>query len=110
MNRAQQAYRLENAAFAPTVAELNLGITEKTANYSYAVGTNDANEAHANATPADPVTLRGYRGLTYIKLDNLKNATTAALLCVGDPGEGVPGATVDQPGKQAALAKDCNLK
>jgi type II secretion system protein G len=110
MNRAQQAYRLENAAFAPTVAELNLGITEKTANYTYSVSTADANEAHADGDPADPVTLRGYRGLTYIKLDNLKNATTAALLCVGAPGDGVPGSTVTDPGEQTAEATDCEVK
>lgn len=110
MNRAQQAYRLENAAFAPTVSELNLGVAEKTANYSYSISTANANEARADATPADAVTLRGYRGLTYIKLDNLKNATTAAVLCVGEPGNGVPSATVTTPGTAAAVADSCNLK
>ena len=37
MNRAQQAYYLENSEFAPQPAELGLGIQTSTENYSYTV-------------------------------------------------------------------------
>jgi len=120
MNRAQQAYRLESGSFAPGIPELNLGISDTTDNYTYRVtnqtpsaalsGTHNPNFIFADATPNDIVTLRGYRGMTYIQQDTLKNATTSAVLCVGQPNQGVPQATVTQTNLQAVTMSGCLLK
>lgn len=37
MNRAQQAYYLENKAFSNSLADLGLGISEQTVNYQYSI-------------------------------------------------------------------------
>jgi type IV pilus assembly protein PilA len=39
MNRAQQAYYMENGQFSPNVGLLGLGISDSTVNYDYLVGT-----------------------------------------------------------------------
>jgi len=117
MNRAQQAYRLESSSFASSIPLLNLGISDTTDNYTYRVthvtpsgaltATHNPNFIYADATPNDVVTLRGYRGITYIQQDNLNNATTAAVLCVGQPNSGVPQGTVDQTNLKAVTMSNC---
>jgi type II secretion system protein G len=111
MNRAQQAYRLENTAFADTIPLLNLGIAETTDNYTYTVSDTSGTLAYANAEPTDAVTLRGYRGVTYILLDANSNATTGAVLCIGSPGEGTPAsATVTGAGTDTVALSGCSTK
>ena len=102
MNRAQQAYRLENREFADSIARLNLGIRGETEFYSYTIdrGSEPASVAYADATPNDPVLL-GYRGAVYTLQDELGNSTTTAVLCVGDPGS-VPDDEVSNPGASDA--------
>jgi type II secretion system protein G len=117
MNRAQQAYRLESSSFADSIPALNLGISDSTDNYTYRVtnqtpsaalsGTHNPNFIYADATPNDAVTLRGYRGITYIQQDTLNNATTAAVLCVGQPNSGVPQGTVTQTDLKAVTMSGC---
>jgi type IV pilus assembly protein PilA len=108
MNRAQQAYRLENRTFADTVPRLNLGIAESTENYVYTVdiSTNPASVAIADATMQDPV-LIGYRGVVYTLQDNLGNSTTTAFLCVGAPNS-VPSSSVSNPGAANATLSNCD--
>ena len=109
MNRAQQAYRLENREFADTVPRLNLGIATETDNYEYDVDRpsgEEASVAFADADMQDPVLL-GYRGVVYTLQDNLGNSTTTAVLCVGTPNS-VPGATVNNAGADNAAVDDCN--
>jgi type IV pilus assembly protein PilA len=52
MNRAQQAYYLENSAFASTVTNLGLGIQTQTVNYQYTIagGTGAASAASPDGT------------------------------------------------------------
>jgi type IV pilus assembly protein PilA len=88
VNRAQQAYRLENPTFSPDIPQLGLGIQETTAFYEYEVGPDPANAfgAVVTATPTDPVLL-GYAGLTYALQDAGQNTTTSAILCKGGADE-----------------------
>ena len=101
MNRAQQAYRLENTSFANNVPLLNLGIPESTKNYTYTVANAGQFRADALGTMTDPV-LRGYQGVVYSREDNLGNSTTTAFLCIGTPGN-VPDAGVTTPGTTGAV-------
>jgi len=114
MNRAQQAYRLENTSFANTIPLLNLGIASSTDNYTYAVNADasvaQTNLMHADATPKDQVTLRGYRGMTYIQLDANNNATTGAVLCIGAPNTGVPTASVTGTATTTPALTGCSTK
>ncbi len=62
INRGQQAYRLENPVFAPTLDDLDVGISTSTDNYTYAIaGTPTGVQADVTATPKD-VVLKGFRG------------------------------------------------
>ncbi|WP_375512329.1 type IV pilin-like G/H family protein [uncultured Nostoc sp.] len=87
MNRAQQAYFLENAAFTSTMDQLGLGIRTQTENYAYAINGNTTQVAN-NGISLKPV-LKSYQGVV-IKSTVLSTseATTLAVLCqsnnVGD--------------------------
>jgi len=67
VNRAQQAYRLENASFADSLEDLNIipgtsGNSAQTDNYDYAIPSGaSATGADVTADPRDAA-LRGYRG------------------------------------------------
>ncbi len=103
INRAQQAFRLEQTEFSENVSDLGLGIKVETDYYHYGngVGGNGEGLPTANvgltvdlanafkdgvaiyAAPRDN-TLKGYAGATYTLLDNGGNATTTAVLCTSD--------------------------
>jgi type II secretion system protein G len=84
VNRAQQAYRLENPVFSDAIPLLGLGIQETTDFYAYAVVSANTQQAGVSATPSDDVLL-GYMGAAYVTTDGGGNATTTALLCKGEP-------------------------
>ncbi|MBW4652738.1 MAG: type IV pilin-like G/H family protein [Kaiparowitsia implicata GSE-PSE-MK54-09C] len=87
MNRAQQAYFLENNQFAPKLTNLELGI-RNTDNYSYNIpnATSGANaEATAKATPVNAV-LKGFSGRTWVDTTVNQDATTLAIVCEGTVG------------------------
>jgi len=100
VNRAQQAYRLENRSFSNALDNLSLGIPESTGNYIYGLadgtpGTLLGTGSHAViiASPTD-INLRGYGGLVYATVDVATgNATSTALLCTSTPGN-IPTLTV----------------
>ncbi|WP_375501839.1 type IV pilin-like G/H family protein [uncultured Nostoc sp.] len=80
MNRAQQAYFLENAAFTTTMDQLGLGIRTQTENYVYKVAgdtTLVTNNALSLKAP-----LKSYTGVV-VKSTVLSTseATTLAVLC-----------------------------
>ena len=102
LNRGQQAYRLENPAFATKISQLGLGIQTSTKFYTYggggegsfedatAAATTAANHiplaGRMRAVPNDEALL-GYSGVTYLLKDVGGNATTTALVCKGSgPG------------------------
>jgi type IV pilus assembly protein PilA len=117
VNRGQQAYRLENPEFAPTIDLLGLGIQTKTKFYVYGDGdkggtatpndtielSNFSEGAGVQAAPIDTVLL-GYAGATYTLQLQDGNATTTAVLCTGEnPGE------IDAPGLTGGGTKTAKL-
>lgn len=91
MNRAQQAFYLENATFTTDMSSLGLGIQPTTQNYDYTIGTS-ANTTAANGSVAQnkgtalQTALKGYSGgvaLTSVA-GNPNDITTSAILCEAD--------------------------
>ncbi|MBN3991330.1 MAG: prepilin-type N-terminal cleavage/methylation domain-containing protein [Nostoc sp. NMS2] len=83
MNRAQQAFYLENASFTSSIGALGLGIATQTVNYNYQVtltGTSVAtNQAIVRNTSAP---LKSYLGGVEVTTQQTTNeATTVAVLC-----------------------------
>ena len=114
MNRAQQAYFLENAQFTTSMDQLGLGIRTQTENYAYVVNGN--NTLVANNGLSLKATLKSYMGVTVKSVVlSTSEATTLAVLCqskdVGDlsasKGTGLAGATIAQTAT-APLQPDCN--
>ncbi|MEH2437552.1 MAG: type IV pilin-like G/H family protein [Nostoc sp.] len=92
MNRAQQAYFLENAAFTSTMDQLGLGIRTQTENYAYAINGNTTLVAN-NAISLKSV-LKSYQGVVLKStVSSTSEATTLAVLCqsnnVGDQSSSV---------------------
>jgi len=82
MNRAQQAYYLENSEFGSTVQLLGLGIQTQTVNYSYGVelGNTSTSVNIYGATLKKP--LRHYQGRVWLgTVIETSEATTLAMLC-----------------------------
>ena len=87
MNRAQQAYYLENTGFTSSIGALGLGILTQTVNYSYgsvvgaATGTGAVvtNQASVNLSTAP---LKSYvGGVEQTNVGATSDATTIAVLC-----------------------------
>jgi hypothetical protein len=84
MNRAQQAYYLENSEFGSGVDNLGLGIQTQTTNYSYIVTLDNANSAVSNFGTPQPTkkALKHYNGRVWLgTVATTSEATTLALLC-----------------------------
>ena len=75
-NRAQQAYRIENASFASNSTALNLGLPDSTANYSYVVN-GGTDTASINAKALDATSLKSFAG----GLSVLASGATGAVAC-----------------------------
>ncbi|MDF5734213.1 MULTISPECIES: type IV pilin-like G/H family protein [unclassified Nostoc] len=84
MNRAQQAYYLENTAFTSSIGTLGLGIATQTVNYKYAavvdtLGTTVANQGIVILATAP---LKAYIGGVELTTQAATSeATTIAVLC-----------------------------
>lgn len=103
--RGQQAHRLENSQFATDAADLALGLTVDTNNFTYenAGGTAGSGTAGAfsnepegdfatsvswYANAKDQNAVRNYGAAAYTTEDAEGNATTVTVLCEGDtPGD-----------------------
>ncbi|MGD1853126.1 MAG: type IV pilin-like G/H family protein [Leptolyngbyaceae cyanobacterium] len=101
INRAQQAYFLENNEFATQGAftQLGLGIDTDTVNYNYSVATDANNDSYALSV-ADPEgqALKAYGGAVKLgTVEGTGEATTLALLCeaLKAPIEGGSNPTAD---------------
>ncbi|MBD2424947.1 type IV pilin-like G/H family protein [Phormidium sp. FACHB-1136] len=126
LNRGQQAYRLENPAFAPKIAQLGLGIQTTTKFYTYGAGgdgwfesaetapTGTAPTAVATHIPLvaliravpNDTALLGYGGLTYLLKDVGGSATTTAVICKGSLGA-APTPNVTGALTAGAAAQNC---
>lgn len=88
MNRAQQAYYLENSTFAPTLPLLGLGIPEDTDNYDYTLsaiattnGVGITSQGKPKSTSANPSSVKAYIGGVQVLSDGGGNANSKAILC-----------------------------
>ena len=99
INRAQQAYRLENNDFAESLAELAIGIPQQTSNFEYSVQVGSS-VANAIAEPLDS-SVPGMLGVAYVAQVENGQATTVAFVCRSDtPGETPPPYAAPPPSNQ----------
>ncbi len=80
MVRGQQAYHLEEGAFAETLEDLALGIEPETDNYFYEIVNVDGETAYLTATAKNPE-LNSLSALVYVNDDG---SSTAYAVCVTD--------------------------
>jgi type IV pilus assembly protein PilA len=82
LNRAQQAYFLENGSFVTTLSALGVGIKSQTVNYLYSITGDDASSPNVvnNKAVAQAKALKSYLGLNRT-LEG--DANTSELLSVG---------------------------
>jgi len=91
MNRAQQAYYLENDKFGDSISKLELGIKTQTENYNYSVRlTPNAAFNYAQSRKSDA---KSYVGAVTVKIDKATGEKlTEAILCeANSPGLIIPG-------------------
>ncbi|MEH2412800.1 type IV pilin-like G/H family protein [Nostoc sp.] len=84
MNRAQQAYYLENNSFTASIGSLGLGIATQTVNYQYVAVTLSGNSVVTNQAIVNLTTapLKSYvGGVEVTNQAATSEATTIAILC-----------------------------
>ena len=85
MNRAQQAYYLENTQFAlsSNFGNLGLGVATQTTNYKYMISSASTATAVTNQakTVIDLAPLKSYVGGVMVGVSSSSEATTLAALC-----------------------------
>ncbi|MFN6559760.1 MAG: type IV pilin-like G/H family protein [Nostoc sp. ChiSLP01] len=80
MNRAQQAYFLENGEFSTGLDSLGMGIRSQTENYKYVVSGNTTGVANNGTSLKSP--LKSYVGVVNLSTQSgTSEATTLAILC-----------------------------
>ncbi|MFB8791237.1 MAG: type IV pilin-like G/H family protein [Potamolinea sp.] len=102
MNRAQQAYYLENDKFTNSFDELGLGIATQTDNYSYSVRVTP--KAVYNYGTPRKNTLKSYVGVVFVsRIETTGEQTTRAILCEAkSPGTKLP----KMPSDETILSKE----
>ncbi|NEQ86662.1 MAG: prepilin-type N-terminal cleavage/methylation domain-containing protein [Moorea sp. SIO2I5] len=99
MNRAQQAYYLENDEFVITTdsfGELGLGVATQTENYKYGMTGDNTGDNPAASNYADTVKpkapLKTYQGVVVLgQIKETSEATTLAVLCEAKKAVGIEG-------------------
>ncbi|MDY6940328.1 MAG: type IV pilin-like G/H family protein [Cyanobacteriota bacterium] len=99
VNRAQQAYRLENTEYASDFTTLEIGIPTQGNNYTFGV-TADQTEAKVGAFPRDASTLNAYAGLVQVT----QGQSLAAACQTSEPSATLP--TIQSP-VSGDLEADC---
>ena len=100
VNRAHQAYRLENNEFTNDFVKLGVGLPTETNNYKMTITEASGTVATTEAEPQD-VSLKGYAGQVAI----LDTGATGTVLCESDDAGKVPGATANAEGGDCAGGK-----
>ena len=91
--RAQQAYFLENSAFATNFAKVELGINTNTKNYAYTLAGITQSTVAILGTSANTNTLRSFVGGVGVGTASSGEATTLGVLCRGTSPAKVPAAS-----------------
>lgn len=99
MNRAQQAYHLENNKFATTISELGLGIKPETDNYRYQIiAQKDSTGSVMMTATAKRSELRSYTGAVFaVKTQDNQDTLTIAGICETDKPSTTPPAMPKTP-------------
>jgi len=88
LNKAQQAYYLENSRFASNFGQLGVGISAETGNYSYKVAVVNTRSARSTASGKD-TRIRSYTGAVFV-IGSGNNATTIAGICESNRASRTP--------------------
>ncbi len=106
INRAQQAFFLENNRFAISTAELGFADENTDQNYIYTVTLDSIGTM--TSTKATPVnqTLKGYAGVVFTTMDPSGDARIYSLICQGEPAQ-APSPTVANAQGDVQIA-NCN--
>jgi type IV pilus assembly protein PilA len=89
LNKAQQAFYLQNGRFAEDMTELNAGIPATTTNYTYSTSstaTGVTSRATSTASLLPGSSLRGYVGLIQLAVNENGEASSEAILCESAAG------------------------
>ena len=98
INRAQQAYRLENIDFAATLEDLQVGLPSETYLYSYAIESQpDPGLSVMTTARAKEEGLRSYTGAVFV----IETGSTISIICETDT-------TSMTPPEMPAPPKDAN--
>jgi hypothetical protein len=89
INRGQQAFHLENSRFAPTLAELELGISETSEKYRYAVSVTEKDMTVATAT-AKQGGLKSMTGAVFVTEVEGIGETTVSIVCLSNGSTQTP--------------------
>jgi prepilin-type N-terminal cleavage/methylation domain-containing protein len=84
MNRGQQAYYLQNTAFADNITTLELGIPTETNFYTYSsetAGEGTDAEATSLGSPKEGKTVKSFSGLVWLEDVDGEGVTTRARVC-----------------------------
>lgn len=90
MLRAQQAYHLENTAFAPTIADLGLGLPAEGTNYSYALEVQPDGTSVIITATAQSEGIKSYTGAVHAVGSDPATALTGSQLCESDSPSSTP--------------------
>jgi len=110
INRAQQAYFLEQTYFATTIQAVGIGIQTQTVNYSYTIvsaNTAPSSVANLGSRLADKKTLKSYLGLNFTTLGD---ASTSEVLALGKVCETLNPADNTIPTTGASVCDTANYK
>lgn len=107
VNRAQQAFFVENTRFATSAAELGLANNSASPDYTYTL-TSGGGGLEITSTQAAPINpaLRGYAGVVFATVDPSGLARLGTAICQGDTAA-VPTPTPITVAGQVEIA-DCN--
>lgn len=91
MNRAQQAYHLENNKFAPEINDLGIGIKPETKNYRYQiVPQGNSTQSVMMTAQAKSPELKSYTGAVFVVQENNEDLTIAAICETNEPSSTPP--------------------
>ncbi|MBD1924700.1 type IV pilin-like G/H family protein [Trichocoleus sp. FACHB-90] len=106
MNRAQQAYYLENGKFGTTLEQLGVGIQSETENYLYKILPQSNQSVIQTAQAKNPrLKLRSYTGAVFVTKINDENITRAAICETDEPSSTLP--AMPTPPKNASEQIQC---
>ncbi|WP_446389957.1 type IV pilin-like G/H family protein [Coleofasciculus sp. B1-GNL1-01] len=110
MNRAQQAYFLEESNFTDAIAELGLGFNTETENYTYSMHTNYLSVI--NYAVSKKSKMKGYVGAVFLgDAAATGEMTTFAILCEAEsPGTHRPPAPIVEDGVIQCAPETVKLK